>query len=520
LEDAEMPFWVDIAPAVTQTATAAAISVSLARGNLFLLLESSSPDLPGESQALQAVLGPVVSTLLSSPAASPSRTLDIAFEAANRTFHELKLGNPALEGMLVSATAGYSIDGMLHVASVGSNGALLRSGGSTRQLVAPETAANKLMNVGITADPLPSDSESSFEPVNGLGLAPELFCVRQTCSIEEPGSYLLLLCGGRVFEFITPAHVDTISPAGGDSRTARRLYDQFAPRLSADSVLLAAHKGQTGLDAHSLPDGFVVDDLEGQGPGLLKVLFTLTIVAALLVACALLWMRFHDKKRPTLPSIPSPTLLLPSKDGDVTSAPVLRPVEPELQTPASPPEQAAAPLDRDIETPGNQPTTPDAAAQSSAADSPSDDSASDRKRKLKRKRKRKSRKERKRRKHADKGRKHSGRSEANDKETAENTDEQLAAPEPAREEPTPPETGPDEDNVQVMDFTRPEPEEEGEDEPSVPEPADTAQTPPAENKVQVMDFTTTGPDLAEPDEPEKRPFPAVKLEPGETNEPR
>jgi len=299
-----MSHLVDIALDPSGRMTAMAAEVRLHRGILFLALESTSAD-PAAAPLVQAALGAFVATAACTTATSPARMLDQAFEAANRATCDIIQRNRSLQGILISAAAVLSTGDHLHVASAGANGVYLRTQGQTRRLVDPETPATRLAMHGLSADETRNVDNNA---VNGLGLPPEVFALRQSRSLSEPDSYLLVLCGAGIDSLITPAHISTITPAAGDmSVTATRLFRQFGDRLMTPSAVLAAHR--SGSKVESSPFRYSIAMGERPSRRFAGPLPFALLALAVLALLVYLYQDRSAKETPPPPVAPPPSLL-------------------------------------------------------------------------------------------------------------------------------------------------------------------------------------------------------------------
>ncbi len=236
-----MSFWTDIARSAEPPRAAAALHVQLPGRDLFLLCEVAEASDAG-SQLIGPAVGSFVAVASSAIATSASRILDQAMEAANRAVADAKRANPSTADLLVSVAAAIRDAEGLHFASVGAAVLHLRTGSGTRRLNEPESEARHLVNEGITAGPAPMPGEAATRPTHGLGLPPSIFRVRQSGTLREPDDYLLVLSGGRAGSRLGTAHIDTLSPGGGDARTAARLLRQTGLPPEAGTAILSAHR--------------------------------------------------------------------------------------------------------------------------------------------------------------------------------------------------------------------------------------------------------------------------------------
>ena len=527
-----MPPWVDIAPILRKPTAALGVSVAVPRGHLHVVLECARHDFQAGPALLQTALGPLVAAVVASQAASAARTLLDGLEAANRAVHDLGLRNPTTRECLVSAIAAYSVDGEIHLASAGACTAFVRSDGPTRELVESETEANKLMREGITADPIPADLLGSAEPVNGLGLAPAIFEIHQTLSLPQPDSYLLVLCGGRLAKLVNEAHIDALAPSGSRIRVARRLYTQFFPRLDGESAAVAVHQGRADNSADDRSRNEEPFPLSPGHSGW-RIGIGLAVLIALAIAAVAYFLSSTGDRTPTGVPVPSPTMLLKNKPGPQDNA--LKGTSTEASDIGSRPQPGGATpeVHRATGADAEQQVTvlpiPDAPAgpQSIAGEDNVDKTRRADKKRSKRKKRAKRRKERK-------------RTKSDEERTAEDPDSGDRAGQKAKDtkvdlennELVPPEVA--EIAAQdVVEHTESEDVEEisvdeasaqEEDQAGEVHPADAAVQLPApedrtEPEVQVLDFTEPEPEEEAPDaSPTKRPFPAVKLAPTENIE--
>ena len=299
-----MSHLVDIALGESGRLTAIAAELRVARGTLFLIMESSSAD-PAAAPLVQAALSAFAGTAACSPATSPARMLDQAFDSANKAAHEAIGRNRSLQGILISASAVLSTGGHLHVASVGANGVYLRTQGQTRRLAEPETPSSRLAVHGLSPDETRNVDNAA---VNGLGLPPEVFSLRQSRSFPEPDSYLLVLCGAGIDSLITPAHISTTSPATGDmSVTATRLFRQFGDRLMTPSAVLAAHRRTSTVE--STPFRYSVNGGERPARRFAGPLPFALLAVAVLGILVYIYLDRKDRQDPPAPIAPPANLL-------------------------------------------------------------------------------------------------------------------------------------------------------------------------------------------------------------------
>jgi len=255
-----------------------------------------------------------VSAVTFPSAASPSRILDDAFRAANKAACQVRESNPSVGDVLISTTAILLARDVVQIASVGANSVLLREGGKSRSVVEPETMAAKLVDEGITADPLP-EQDGGSSPSNGLGLPGDLFALRQNVSLTRSEGAMVVVCGGRMAPHVTPSHVDTTSPSGAPSKVASRLYKQLSGRLDAHSTIAAVHWSASSASAEPAEIESGDEDLHGT-PGNRWTIAGVAAIVVLLVAGLLFFLSRGDgpKDRPASSSdVPAPAALLPPK---------------------------------------------------------------------------------------------------------------------------------------------------------------------------------------------------------------
>ncbi len=308
-----MSFWTDIARTTDQPRAADALYVQFPGRDLFLVVEAGEPTSSG-AQLVPMAAGAIVTGVAASNATSAPRIIDQALESANRTIADAKRFNPLVADILVSVAVVLRDEQGLHYATAGSNTIYLRAGGTCRRLNEPESEARHLVSEGITADPLPGGGEESSRPSVGLGLPPDVFRIRQSGSLMEPDDYLLVIIGGRAASRLGPVHIETTSPVGDASRTAERLLRQSGVRPQDGSAVCAAHRAHDVIiGGNGLPPQQLATDVE-------PIHIPWRAIGGALALIVLVALAFHffgngmggDKPRdPVL----SPTTLLTPKEG-------------------------------------------------------------------------------------------------------------------------------------------------------------------------------------------------------------
>ena len=215
--------------------------MQLAGKDLFLVCEAGEAT-GSAAQLVPMAVGAIVTGVAASNATAAPRILDQALESANRVIADAKRFNPLVADVLVSAAVVLRDGQGLHYASIGSNAIYLRAGGTCRRLNEPESEARHLVSEGITSAPLPGSNDEASRPSVGLGLPPAVFRIRQSSSFMEPDDYLLVVIGGRAACRLGPVHIETTSPVGDASRTAERLLRQAGMRPEDGSAVCAAHR--------------------------------------------------------------------------------------------------------------------------------------------------------------------------------------------------------------------------------------------------------------------------------------
>ncbi len=427
---------VDMALDTGEERTAATLHVALSGTDVFLLFEVESADTP-QQQLLPVALSAVVGSLSVPVGSSPERNLETALQAANRAVHEARLRNPAAGECLVSALVVSRREGRIATAGAGANAAYLRTPGELRPLFSPETVSAKLMLDGITSELTDETGGDGSTPTNGLGVAPEMFEVKQTMTVEEPGRCEVVLCGAALAAEVGTAHMESMPVVTPVHDTARRLYRIFWSKKGRGSGVLAA-QCRPGADG-PLAD---VPDFERPASTNPRVWLWLAAIAiAALAAAYFLHFAGQNKKRVGKGNIPPATSLLPTKPIDSMPRPVaasLKDVVGAPETVAGPgdvvlPHDVAAAPDA-VPTGDLNPRRPDTRALE-AAKAKEEERAKERARRKKKKKRRKPK-----------------RKKAKTEESEKNKEEQPPSGGPAVV------TDPDfpDVTIQVMDFSRPE----------------------------------------------------------------
>ena len=304
----DMSCTVDMALDTGEERTAAALHVALSGMDVFLLFEVERATPPCQ-QLLPVALSAVVGSLSVPVGSSPARNLETALQAANRAVHDARLRNPAAGEGLVSAVVVSRKEGRFAVAGVGANAAYLRTPGEIRRVFAAETVSAKLIEDGITSELTDENDRAGSSPTNGLGVAPEMFEIRQSLTVDEPPRCELVLCGAGVAADVAPAHMESIPVVTPVHDTARRLYRVFWSRKGKGSGVLAA-QCRAGADAPLVDHS----DFERPPTTFPRTLLWLGAAAIAVLGVAFFYFWPGGAKKPVRKGdIPPATSLLPSK---------------------------------------------------------------------------------------------------------------------------------------------------------------------------------------------------------------
>ncbi len=309
-----MSFWTDIAQTAEAPRAANALHVQLPGKDLFVVCEAGEAT-GAAAQLVPVALGAIVGSVAAATSTSATRILDAALEQANRAIFDAKRFNPLVAEILVSVSCVLRDHAGLHYATVGANGIFFRSGGSCRRLNESESESRHLISEGITTDPLPGGSGDGSRPSNGLGLPADLFRVRQSASLSEPEDYLLVIAGGRAASRLGTVHIETISPVGDAASTASRLLRQSGLRPEDGSAICAAHKSHDYVVGEAQSPGQGGTGLERE-PLLIPwkpILGGLALLAALGLLLQFVGPCATPSQQPPAPVL-APTSLLPQKE--------------------------------------------------------------------------------------------------------------------------------------------------------------------------------------------------------------
>lgn len=352
---------VDMALDTGEERTAAALHVALSGMDVFLLFEVESAVSP-QQHLLPVALSAVVGSLSVPAGSSPERNLETALKAANRAVHEARLQNPAAGECLVSAVVASRKEGRIAASGAGANAAYLRTPGETRPLFVAETVSAKLIEDGITSELTDENAGEGAAPTNGLGVAPEMFEVKQSMTVDEPPRCELVLCGAAMAARVGPAHMKNMPVATPVHDTARRLYRVYWSKKGKGSGVLAA-QCRAGVEA-SLGDA---GDFERPAPTIPWAWFWLAGLAiAALAAAFLFYSPDETQKRTRQGEIPPASSLLPSKPEEPTNQPVAA----GLSDVSVAPDRVALPAD--AKAVGVPAAAADAATQTKSKDATSD----------------------------------------------------------------------------------------------------------------------------------------------------
>jgi len=275
-----MPLVVNVAEGTGENRNAVASRMELGGAEVLLLLEADAERSDARS-LLQAGVGAVVGAMASAPVSSRQRWMEDALRQANRAVFDASSRNPALHGRLVSATVAVVDGETVHVASCGANAVYLRSGGRTETVAECENVLHRLATSGLDTGRGGAEIDGSLRrPVSGLGLAPDLFEVRQTATRKLADGAEVVLCGAAVMHHVTSAHLDSVPSKGTTYNTASRLYRFVESRLTAPSAVLAA-RYSGARRPEELSEGVVVERVRQPGSRLGLVLLVLALAAVL-----------------------------------------------------------------------------------------------------------------------------------------------------------------------------------------------------------------------------------------------